>query len=348
MKKHVVFALAALTVLLMLTGCAKPAPKEFLIDSKNYFEIGVPSGSKVFFQAPWYRVSTQDYLEDSGSNAREFTVGQDAELSGVNVDQLNGAHITVRENDLSECVNTDYYKNIALQSFLLQGITPERNLAGDVRSRDVAKVRNALKGYVAHGKILSLNLSFYGEITKDVQIDSISINSIYYHASFDSFHITPLAIPDNQSDVIYEKYITGGDGGLLSGPSMSQSGYCLVEGAAQSAIRNIRVEAVNDSCVVLDQTNYREFAAYCDTFSESTMNGQKAGPFRNGDAINLEFAYLYLGKTPEEFKQYDSAIACLRYIYTLEDGTELNSYIYQTSLLEPEYVLVRLLLNDSK
>ena len=52
MKKRTVLILAMLVLLSSLAGCGKPVSKDFRIDSKNYFEIGVPSGSKVFFQAP--------------------------------------------------------------------------------------------------------------------------------------------------------------------------------------------------------------------------------------------------------------------------------------------------------
>ena len=347
MKKLAVLAMVTLAILSSLTGCAKPASADFLIDSKNYFEIGVPNGSEVLFQAPWYRISTQDYMDDPDIISKDFTVGQDAELIGTNVDQLNGARISVDEKDLSEYVGTGYYKNIALQFYLLQGVTPERNLAGDVRSRDVAKVRNALKGYVANAKILSFNLSFDGEITKEVRVDSIEIPSIHYQAAFDSFHVTPLAIPEDRTDTIYSEYVSGGWGGTLVGPSMSQSGYCFVEGTAKTDIRDIHVEAVNDSCIIVNKDNYTDYTAYSDGFSEYTVNGQKTGPFNKNDQIYLEYDYLYLGKTPEEFKQYDSLVACLRYIVTLEDGTELNSYTYQTSIREPEYALVHLLLNES-
>lgn len=347
MKKLAVLALAALIIFSSLAGCAKAAPADFLIDSKNYFEIGVPYNSKVWFQAPWYRISGHAYITDQSMINHTYTVGEDAELMGVNVDQLQGASISVHEYDLNEYASAGYYKNIALQFYLLQGVTPERNLAGDVRSRDVAKVRNALKGYVANAKILSCNLSFDGAITKDIQIDSLRIASLGYEVSFDSFHITPLAIPEDRTDTIYSDYVSGGWGGTLAGPSMSQSGYCFVEGTAKTAIRDIRVEAVNDSCIIVSKDNYTDYTAYCDSFSEYTVNGQKTGPFKKNDQIYLEYDYLYLGKTPEEFKQYDSMVACLRYIVTLEDGTELNSYVYQTTIRDPEYGLVHLLLNES-
>jgi hypothetical protein len=348
MKKRTVLILAVLMILSSLIGCAKPAPKDFLIDSKNYFEIGVPYNSKVWFQAPWYRVSTQDYLEDSGFNARMFTVGQDAELIGTNVDQLNGATITVSERNLKDQINAYYYRDVFLELNHLQGTKPTRNQEGNLRLQDIAKVWYALNGCAQKAKVLSFNLGFYGEITKDVQIDSIRINSIHYQAAFQSFHITSLAIPDNQSGLIYEQLDSGSFGGVNLYSSMSQAGYCFLEGVAKAAIRDIQVEGINDSCIVLDKTNYSDFVKYSDNFFEQTINGRDSGPFAKGDEINLKYDYVYLGKAPEEFKQYDSAIASLRYIVTLEDGTELNSYTYQSSVRAPEYVLVRLLLNNSK
>lgn len=347
MKKLVVLALALLVIFSSLAGCAKPAPANFLIDSKNYFEIGVPYNSKVWFHATWYRLSAQEYIDDPDFDASVYIVGQDAELSGINTDQLKGATIFVQEHDLHEYVYDEYFRNIFRAFCDLQGVTPELNPFGGLRMRDVAKVRNALKGYVTNGKILSCYFAFDGAITKDIQIDTLRIASINYEVSFDKFCITPLAIPGNQSEEVYEKYITDVGGGTLVGPSMSQFGYCFVEGTAKSAIRNIRVEAANDSCIVLDKTNYREFAAYYDSFSEQTTNGRDTGSFAKGDEIYLEYDYVFLGKTPEEFKQYDSMVACLRYIVTLEDGTELNSYSYQSSVRAPEYGLVRLLLNES-
>jgi len=347
MKKLVVLALAAVVIISLLTGCVKPAPADFLIDSKNYFEIGVPYNSKVWFQAPWYRISGREYMTDHSMDFQTYTVGQDAELTGMNVDQLQGATITVSERNLKDQVNAYYYRDIFLVLNHLQGTKPARNRQGNLRLQDIASVWYTLNGYVQEAKVLSFNLSFYGEITKEVQIDSIRIASIQYQAAFDSFRITPLAIPKNQSEEVYEKYISDGGGGTLVGPSMLQFGYCFVEGTAKSAIRNIRVEAANDTCIVLDKTNYREFATYYDSFSEQTINGRDTGSFAKGDEIYLEYDYVFLGKTPEEFEEYDAAIACLRYVFTQEDGTELNNYIYQTSIRAPEYALVHLLLNES-
>lgn len=347
MKKLTVLALTALIIFSSLTGCAKPAPADFLIDSKNYFEIGVPCNSNVWFQAPWYRISGHEYIADQPMASQTYIVGQDAELTGMNVDQLQGASITVTERNLKDQINTYYYRDIFLELNHLRGTKPARNQEGNLRLRDIANVWYALHGYAQKAKVLSFNLGFHGVITKDVQIDSIRIDSIQYQAAFDSFHITPLAIPKNQTDDIYELLDSGSFGGVNLYSTMSQAGYGSLEGVAKAAIRDIQVEGVNDSCVVLDKTNYSDFVEYTDSFFEQTINGRDAGPFAKGDEIHLEYDYVYLGTAPEEFKQYDSAIACLRYIVTLEDGTELNSYVYPTSLRAPEYALAHLLLNDS-
>lgn len=347
MKKLVVLALAAVVIISLLIGCVKPAPADFLIDSKNYFEIGVPYNSKVWFQAPWYRISGREYMTDHSMDFQTYTVGQDAELTGMNVDQLQGATITVSERNLKDQVNAYYYRDIFLVLNHLRGTKPARNRQGNLRLQDIANVWYALTGYVQKAKVLSFNLGFHGEITKEVQIDSIRIASIQYQATFDSFHITPLAIPENRTGDIYEQLDSGSFGGVSLYSSMSQAGYCLIEGTAKTAIRDIRVEGVNDSCVVLDKTNYSDFKKYSDNFFEQTINGRNAGPFAKGDEIYLEYDYVYLRKTPEEFKHYDSAIACLRYIFTLDDGTELNGYSYQSSVIAPEYALVHLLWNES-
>ena len=286
-------------------------------------------------------------MEDTGFNARTFTVGQDAELSGVNVDQLNGATIYIREHELSEYAHGEYYRNIFRRLSDLQGETPEKNLFGDLRLRDVANVRNALKGYVANGKILYCNFAFDGTITKDVRIDTLKIASIDYEVAFDSFHITPLAIPKDQTEEVFGAYIKHGRGGALGDSVMSQLDYCAIKGTAQSAIREIRLEAVNDSCIVLDDSNYKEYAEFCGDYDPGTMDSKRTGPFGIDDQFYIEFAYLNFGKAREEFEKYDAMVSCLRYVITLEDGTELNSYIYQTSIRAPEYALVHLLLNKS-
>ncbi len=347
MKKLAVLALAVLVIFSSLTGCAKPAPVEFQIDSKNYFEIGVPSGSNVFFQAEWYRVSTHDYVQDPHFNAWLYTVGQEAELTGVNTDQLEGATIYIREYELSEYAHGEYYRNIFRQLSDLQGTTPEKNFFGDLRMRDVAKVRNALKGYVANGKILFCNFAFDGTITKDVRIDTLKIASIDYEVAFDSFHITPLAIPKDQTEAVFGTYIKYGWGGALGDSGMSQLDYCAIKGITKSFIHEIRLEAVNDSCIVLDDSNYKEYAAFCGDYNDSTMDSRRTGPFGNDEQFYIEFAYLNFGKAREEFEKYDAMVSCLRYVIALEDGTELNSYLYQSSIRAPEYKLVTLLLNES-
>ncbi|MEN6637456.1 MAG: hypothetical protein ABFC56_16525 [Clostridiaceae bacterium] len=347
MKKLTVLAFTALIIFSSLIGCAKPAPTDFLIDSKNYFEIGVPYNSNVWFQAPWYRISTHDYDADKTLSTMTFTLGEDVEVFGINTDQLLGAEVYITQSNLADMINKDYYKTMYREACYRQGVTPDFNSAGEVRSKDANRVRRALREYVSTAKVLSFNMVFDGAITKDVQIDSLRIASIGYSVSFDSFHITPLAIPADRTDTIYSEYVSGGWGGTLIGPSMSQSGYCFVEGTAKTDIRDIRVESVNDSCIVVNKNNYSNYTAYSDSFSEYTINGQRTGPFSKNEDIYLEYDYLYLAKSLEEFKQYDSAVACLRYIVSLEDGTELNSYVYQTSIRAPEYGLVHLLLNES-
>jgi len=347
MKKLAVLALALLIIFSSLAGCAKPAPVDFQIDSKNYFEIDVPSGSKVLLQADWYRVSTQDYVQDPKFNAWLYTVGEEAELTGMNTDQLEGATIYFKEHELSEYAHGEYYRNIFRQLSDLQGKTPEKNLFGDLRMRDVAKVRNALKGYVANAKVLLCYFTFDGAITKDIRIDTIKIASIDYEVAFDKFHITPHAIPEDRTEEIFGTHIEYGSSWAFGDSAMSQLDYCAIKGSAKSNIQDIRLEAVNDSCVVVDDTNYQEYAEYCGDYNANTMESRRTGSFGNGFQFYIEFAYLNFGKAREEFEKYDAMVSCLRYVITLEDGTELNSYFYHSSARAPQYELIHLLLNES-
>jgi len=59
--------------------------------------------------------------------------------------------------------------------------------------------------------------------------------------------------------------------------------------------------------------------------------------------IYIEFDYLYKNPDTQWLKQYDATAASLANIFTLDDGTKLYSYLYQTSIRTAEHGLVHIL-----
>lgn len=327
-------------------GCATSYNEDYSIDAKPYFNIEVPKDSKIFFQLPWYRVSAVDYTKN-GKLKDNYIVGDNVKLRGQNVDQLNGAKIYIVQSNLKDNISDNYYKSLLLEEDYMFD-TGNYKVVNDEfvypNQDEINEAKRIMGPYVATAKILSFNLVFYDIITEPVRVDSMSIDSLGYNFNFDTFNINPTHLPADQSEEINDIITEFNAGGLLAGPSLTTDGYYFIQGTANTEIKEITNKSLNSTCEVVNEENVSDYEDF------EKQNGilfidQKTTDLEKGDEINLEFNYMYEGIDTKEFRKYDSAVASIANIITLDDGTQYYNYIYQPSLRSAEYNLVHLLHN---
>ncbi len=184
---------------------------------------------------------------------------------------------------------------------------------------------------------------FYDIITEPVQVDSIGIDSLGYHFDFDTFIITPSDLPADQTGDLND-IITGYNaGGLLAGPSLTIDGYYFIEGDVNAKIKEITNESINSICEAINEKNRRNYESFEKKNAVSLYLDQKKTELEKGGKLNLQFCYMYKDIDPIEFRRYDSAVASIVNIITLEDGKKYYNYIFQPSERNAEFSLVHLL-----
>jgi hypothetical protein len=344
MKKKILLIVIVLMSLFSFNGCAANI-NDFVVNAKTYFDIGVPNNSKIFFQAPWFRISATDYNK-SNLLAGTFTVGDNVKLSGENVSQLDGAKINLTQFDLKDIGNSEYYKALLMEEDYMFNTNKYRIIDNQFVYPDEDEIKQTerlLEPYVTTAKILACNFVFYGSIDKPIRVDSIEISSLNFKFDFNTFKITPYDLPEDQTIEVNSVIDSYNGGGLLAGPSLSEAGYYFIEGKAKENIKEITNMSLINSCQVVNKDNHGEYEEYENKHNTSLYIEQKTTNFQKGDEINIEFNYLFEGIDPEEFKKYDSTMASIANVFILDDGSKLYNYIYQPSMRSAEYGLVHIL-----
>lgn len=123
MTKSKVACISALTALILvfmvsLSACGGQSSSNEntnIIDSKTAYEIIVPTQVgedtvNVFFSLPFYQVCSEETKlagDDEWDNVQDFTVGDNVEVSGENVDAIEGMTISITQSPLKEVVGDE-------------------------------------------------------------------------------------------------------------------------------------------------------------------------------------------------------------------------------------------------
>lgn len=327
---------------ILLCSCADRTHLQINYDAKTYFDISVPENSKISFQLVWYRLSTLDYAENNQIDGL-FTVGKDIELYGQNTDQLNGAAVSISQNELNDLIDESYYKNILMEEDYIYETGKYGDRGGKFASPNESEINQAkklLKPYIEKAKVLNFNLTFTGIISEEINIEKIEVKSISYMNSFDTFIIRPLDLPEDNTSRIFSVFEPTSIGGILIGPSLSNCGYYFLEGTAQSVIKEIKSVSLNDICQMINMDNYKEYERLCEAKFDTE---QKKTNFSAEDKISIEFDYAFDNFDNSRFKTYDVAVASIAAIFDSYNDENLYSYLYQTTMRAPEYGLVHIL-----
>ena len=209
---------------------------------------------------------------------------------------------------------------------------------------EIDEVEKTLQPYIANLKVLLCNFVMSSSIDEFVNVEKIEIHDIEFEFAFDTFNITPLDIPSDQTGEVFDLADFSDFNGMFAGPVLSPVSSYFISGIAKESIKAVTVSSVDDDCIIIDQNNYMNYKDYEEEYDTILFEGrQKTENFEPGDQIRIDFSYIYKPIDLEELKTYDIFVSSIQSCYLLEDGTSIYSYDFQQNMRVAEYGLVHLL-----
>lgn len=347
MKKIIAFILICMSML--LAGCRDSnvdADREIVINSRVNCTITVPKSDEnrkmeVFWQESFYQtyVNKEMYQILDG---REFTytVGEDAELTGDNVELLHGATINISQYDMNELIYDNYYSDLANTYYqgYMGGNEP-------VDSELQEKITNIASKYVDKTKVVVANLVVDGCFDKDVKVESLYIPELDFEFPMDKLLIETVEVPDDvEVSYIDEVIELNSGGGMFADSHIAKYNFYPIDGIALADISKISVESANTCCEVINADNHKRYEE-ADALSVSIYTKQKETDYKKDSAVELEYYYAFVDKLVENS---DTTIASLIVKTELADGRQVWSFEYQPSVIRGEFLLLDIVDEEMK
>lgn len=341
-------AICAMTVL--VTGCSngKKVSEGQGFTAKGNYVYTVPKSTdsnkySVDINASFYQLVYGDEGYDEGAYDSaydtDYEVGDDIEISGDNVEQLDGASVEVSVYDFEDDLSDDYYDNLS-EAY-------NEKYSEDISAKECKKIINKYKKDL---KILRVTLSFSGCIYDDVSIDEIENPDDGQWISVDNFKIEAMDIPDDvKVDEGALTYLSD-FGDSIDGQA---SKYCqlILNADVTADIDSLEVVSANDLCAVINDDNIDSYRALDEDF-EYVENDKNS--YKKGDEIKDEYTYAFddslIGDNTDTASNDDSfvsnnatLVASIIVKTKLADGTENWDFFYPQEITEPHYLAVNLI-----
>lgn len=339
MKK--IFTFILICICIMLAGCNNKdndtsSGKELVINSKVNCTITVPKSDEnreieVLWQVSFYQTyANKEMYQALDDRVFTYTVGEDAELIGENVELLNGAIVYISQFNMSELADEYYYSNLANAYYqvYMGGNEP-------VDSKLQEEIKDIVAKYVDNTKVVSANLVVGGTFEKDVKVESLYIPELEFNFPIENLSIETVEIPDDVeiSDEIID---SSSGGGMYADSHIAKYNFLPINGTAMEDINRISVESANSYCEVLTEENYKKYEE-TDVIYGSIYTKQKETDYKKGSNIGLEYTYAFEDSIVDNS---DTTIASLIVKTELADGRQVWSFVYQPSVILGEYLFL--------
>lgn len=336
-----------MVALCLQVGCAKQEEKTFLqICSKVDCLITAPDSSheqrEIWFQLPFFCMYRgEDSYSAVMAEKDEFVIGEDALLTGLHTEALDGATLLVNQTSLSDLADDGYYETMAA----LSGVSSESLTPSDTTVRSLNKVKKALSPYLEDTYVLSFNLIFCGCLSEAVSVESLQIPSLGFSFPFERFEIELMDLPDN---VVYDEandMITyTASSGVLTYGRIQKIGVTFLNGYANENIDRIELKSANDVCEVVNEQNHTQYAALEEMYGR-LYDHQKLDGFHSGETMDLAFHYV-LADEAQQLQNEDVLMVSLIVVTTDESGREHWSFRYEPNECPGEYLMFYVLYQD--
>ncbi len=347
MKKTLAFVLICMCML--LAGCKDSDSKEdreIVINSRVNCTVTVPKSDEnrkmeVFWQTSFYQtyINKELYpvLDDRNFT---YTVGEDAELTGDNVELLNGATINISQYDMSELVDEYYYYRLADAYYqgYMGGNEP-------VNSEVQDKITDIVSKYVDKAKVVSVNFVVDSCFDRDVKVESLYIPELDFEFLMDNLRIETVEIPnDVKVSYIDEVVDSASWGGMFADSHIAKYNFYPIMGTVVANIGKISVESANTCCEVITAENHKRYEQ-TDVLYAPIYTKQKESDYKKDSTIELEYYYAFADKLVENS---DTTIASLIVKTELSDGGQIWCFVYPQSIIQGEFLLLDIVDEEMK
>lgn len=347
MKK--IFAIMLICMSMLLAGCKgsnADNDKEIVINSRVNCTITVPKSDEnrkmeVFWQASFYQtyVNKEMYQALDGRELT-YTVGDNAELTGDNVELLNGASVYITQCDMKELIYDNYYNDLAntYYQIYMGGNEP-------VDSELQEEITDIASKYVDKAKVVVANLVVSGCFDKDVKVEELYIPELGFTFPMDNLSIETIEIPDDvEVSYIDDVIELNSGGGMFADSHIAKYNFYPIDGTALADISKISVESANTCCEVINAENHKKYEQ-ADALSMPIYTKQKETDYKKDSAINLEYYYAFADKLVENS---DTTMASLIVKTEQADGRQVWSFEYQPSVIRGEFLLLDIVDEEMK
>lgn len=202
-KKLGLVFISLLICLSAFTGCNKEPgviEKEYDLKSNMIYYAPVQDGKGIEeygFEATFYKFCLGDPVYADRMDGHVFYyAGDDAILTGTNVDALDGASIELGYYDYEDAwEGEEEYRKMREEHFYAMFKDDYQNKAE--LDETVKKATDLAMEYYPKAQCIDVNLTFNGPLAKNVTIEKIEIPSIDFVIEIDSFEVKTFELPEN-------------------------------------------------------------------------------------------------------------------------------------------------------
>lgn len=340
MEKKFTVILICICMCIILISCKESDSKsdrEIVINSRVNCTITVPKSDEnreieVFWQASFYQLYVnKEMYQALDGRLFTYTVGETAELTGENVELLNGSTVYITLYDMSELADEYYYSSLANAYY--QGYMGENKLAD---SDLTEKITDIVGKYVDNARVVAVNFVADGFcFDKNVKVESLYIPELDFNFSMVNLSVDTVEIPDDV-EVSDEIIDSSSFGGMFADSHIAKYNFLPINGTATEDIAKIWVESANTCCEVITEENHTKYEA-TDVIYGSIYTEQKETDYKKGSTVGLEYTYAFEDNLVDNS---DTTIASLIVKTELADGRQVWSFVYQPSVILGEYLFL--------
>ncbi len=312
------------------------------IDSTVDYLINVPKSNEqnqyeIFFNAPFYRVCLGDDKDMEMLLERDsYEIGEEVQLTGENVEMLNGTDVMIHAMRLKDCIDYDDY---CFRMAYYYGIKNLNKGYEDAVDDDVLEsIREIISNINDDYILVTVNINFNGCIYDNIEIKNIEIPSLGFQFDFKNFLISTFEFTGGDIEDADNAVVdyNAGLGGLFADAALSDIGYVEIAGDVKKDIESISVKPLNDAITVITAENYSVFADLEDTYG--ILYEKRPEGYEKGSVISEKYSYVC--NDTEDYA--DAKMSNILVSYNLKDGTVFNKFVYQPRVVDGPYLISRI------
>lgn len=274
----IIFVLAGCLILMSFTACSvtvEDVNDRLHFNSRVDYQFSVPKSTaedhyeteiKAYFNRVY--VGDKSYLKVVDDNCL-FIVGEDVKLTGVGVEQLDGAEFTFDCSPLESYFDTKKEFVQVMSDAYKEAYSSASS--GDFEEEYQA-AREKFSEYYDSAYECSGELVFHGEIYEDIRVETLTIPKLGLEFTPEKFTVTAVDVPQgvawegslgDEAAIDYDDYSFGvyseSSNNMYYHSRLLPIGILTISGTAQKDIASIEVTPLSENWQIIDKENYSQY-----------------------------------------------------------------------------------------